>query len=123
MSKISFYKTYYVTNEKLKLSEGVPGHQVIVTKLSKNRKRAKVKTLTSLESTSKPGTKRKFKNTKRDLVDDLYEGRIIVIPNKDLNSPKLTGVFTKGIWINVKDLHRNKYQAKISKRYKKVIEK
>ena len=104
MSKISLNQAYYVSNKKLKLSDNVPGHQVLVTKISKNKKKVKVKTLTSLESPSKPGEKRKFKSTKRDLVEDLHEGRIIVIPKKDLNTPKLTGIFTKGIWINAKDL-------------------
>lgn len=123
MSKISLNQAYYVSNKKLKLSDNVPGHQVLVTKISKNKKKVKVKTLTSLESPSKPGEKRKFKSTKRDLVEDLHEGRIIVIPKKDLNTPKLTGIFTKGIWINAKDLQKNHHPTKISKRYKRIIEK
>lgn len=123
MRKINLNSAYYVSNEKLNLNDDVPGHQVIVTRLSRNRKKAEVKTLTSLESPSKPGEKRKFKSTKKDLVEDLHEGRIIVVPKKDLNTPKLTGIFTKGIWIDTKDLQENRYPTKISKRYKKLIKK
>ena len=121
MKKISFNKTYFVSNKDLKLDDGAPGHQVVVVKISKNKKRVKVKTITSIESSSKLGEKRKFKNTKKDLVSSMYDGTIIVIPNKYLNTPKLSGIYTKGIWISRCKLKDNKYNARLSKKYRDII--
>ena len=60
MKRISFNKTYYVSNKDLKLDDGVPGHEVIVVRISKDKRRVKVKTITSVESPSKPGEKKKI---------------------------------------------------------------
>ena len=121
MKKISFSKTYYVSNKDLNLGDEAPGHQVIVVKLSKDKKRAKVKTITSLESPTKNGEKRKFKSSKRDLVSDLYNGVIIAIPKKYLDTPKLSGVFTKGIWVKRDKLKPNKYNTKVPRIVRKLI--
>lgn len=121
MKRISFNKTYYVSNKDLKLDDGVPGHEVIVVRISKDKRRVKVKTITSVESPSKPGEKRKFKSTKRDLVSDLYNGTIILIPKKYLNTPKLSGVYTRGIWISRSKLKENKYKTKLSKKYRDIV--
>lgn len=40
-----------------------------------------------------------------------------------LSCHKLAGLFTKVIWINAKDLQINRHPTKISKRYKRIIEK
>lgn len=121
MEKIKLYKVYYLSNEDLGLDDSVPGHEVVTIKWNKNHSKVKVKTITSLESPSKPGEKRKFKSTKRDLVKEIYDGIIIVIPNQDLNTPKLSGVYTKGIWVDKEKLQKNKYDTKFPKRYKKII--
>ena len=121
MKNIDLYKTYYVDNCDLMLGDTAPGHEVIIVKISKNKKRVKVKTITSLESPSNHNEKRKFKNTKRDLVQELYDGKIIVIPNKYLNMPKLSGIYTKGIWISINKLKENKYNTRFPKEYLKII--
>ena len=121
IKRLSFNKTYYVANKDLGLDDGVPGHEVIIVKISKDRTKVKVKTITSIERPNKEGEKRKFKNTKRDLVSDLHSGLIIVVPHKYLNTPKLSGVYTKGIWIKIDKLKPNKYGTKLSKKYREII--
>lgn len=121
MEKIKLYKVYYVFNKDLGLDDKVLGHEVLVVKKSKDGKRVKVKTITSLESASKKGEKRKLKNTKKDLISLLYNGEIIVIPNKYLNTPKLSGIYIKGIWVETKKLIKSKYDTKISRKYLTII--
>lgn len=118
---VKINKVYYVSNRDLGLDGSVPGHQVIVVRKSKKRKMVKVKTITSLESPSKSGEKRKLKSSKNDLIKLFYDGDIIVIPNKYLNTPKLSGVYTKGIWVPEKCLQEVKYPTKISKKYLSII--
>ena len=97
--RVRVNKVYYVANIDLKLDYKVPGHDVLVVKESKDKKRVKVKTITSLESASKQGDKRKIKSSKKDLIQMIHDGEIIVIPKKYLNTPRLSGVYTKGIWL------------------------
>lgn len=118
---VKINKIYYVSNSDLGLDGSVPGHQVIVVRKSKKRKMVKIKTITSLESPSKNGEKRKLKSSKLDLIKLFYDGEIIVIPNKYLNTPKLSGVYTKGIWIPESCLKENKFSTKISKKYLRII--
>ena len=121
MGKIKLYKCYYARNVDLGLNDGTPGHEVLTIKWNKSKTKVLVKTITSLEGNTKEGEKRIFKNSKKDLIGDIYNGRIIVIPNKDLNTPKLSGVYTKGIWIKVDKLLSNKYNTKFPVRFKKII--
>ena len=96
-------------------------HDVFVVSKATKEGFVKVKTITSIESPSKLGEKRKFKNTKKDLVSSMYDGTIIVIPNKYLNTPKLSGIYTKGIWISRCKLKDNKYNTRLSKKYRDII--
>ena len=119
--KLQLYKVYYVKNKDLGFEDSVPGHEIILVKRSKNKSRVKVKTITSIEGNHKPGQKRRLKNSNKDIIELVYEGEIIVIPKKDLNTPKLSGVFKKGIWIESNKLMESKYDTRISKRYIKII--
>ena len=118
---IKLYKVYYVKNQDLGLSNETLGHEVLTVKWSKDRKRIKVKTITSIEWNRRVGQKRKFKSTNKDIIQLIHDGEIIVIPQKYLNTPKLSGVFTKGIWVDKDKLMETKYDTKVSAKYFDII--
>ena len=118
---IKLYKVYYAKNIDLGLSNETFGHEVITIKWSRNHKKIKVKTITSLEGNSKSGEKRRFKSSNKDIVKLIHDGDIIVLPKKYLNTPKLSGVYTKGIWIDKDKLMETKYDTKISKKCFAII--
>lgn len=111
---IKLHKVYYVKNEDLGLENETFGHEVITVKWSKDHKRIKVKTITSIEANRKSGEKRKFKTTGKDIVQLIHDGNIIVLPKKYLNTPKLSGIYTKGIWVDKRKLIETKYNTKVS---------
>ena len=118
---IKLYKVYYAKNEDLGLANETFGHEVITIKWSNDHKRIKVKTITSIEGNSKTGEKRRFKSSGKDIVQLIHDGDIIVLPKKYLNTPKLSGVYTKGIWIDKNKLIETKYDTKVSKKCFEII--
>lgn len=112
---------YYAKNDDLKLDTKVSGHEVLITRVSHDGKRAYVKTITSLEGPSETGKKRSFKSSNKDLIKDLHDGKIIVIPKTHLKTPKLSGVYMKGIWVDINKLQKSRWKTKFPKAYRKII--
>lgn len=113
---------YSVSNKDLKIRDKKGNlmngeHDVfVVTKASKEGF-VKVKTITSLENVKKDGT-REFHNS---ALQDVKSGRIIPIPDKQINSQKLSGVSKKGIWIHKSKLFKKNRNFKFPKKYKSII--
>ena len=118
---IKLFKVYFVKNEDLGLCNESFGHEVLTVKWSKDRKRIKVKTITSIEGNAKNGERRRLKSSKKDIIQLIHDGEIIVIPRRYLNTPKLSGIFTRGIWIDKNKLIEDKYNTRVSSKYYEII--
>ena len=92
-------------------------HSVFVIKKSKDKKRVKVKTVTSLENISIDGVR----SFHRSALDSVRRGEIIVIPNNVLKTNKLSGIHRRGIWISIDALYKSKYPFKFPKEYEAII--
>ena len=83
-STIRLHGCYYVTNVDLGIDSFNGGHDVFVIKFSKDRKRVKVKTVTSLERRNLENGIRVFKHNKRDnnYLEAIHNGEIVVMSKK-----------------------------------------
>ena len=121
--KINKNKTYYVKNSDLGLDTKVPGHEVLISKISRDKKRVYVQTITSLEGQpSKDGT-RSLKSSRKNIIEEIHNGDIIVIPKEYLKTPKLSGVYKQGIWVDIDKLQPSKFNTQYPKIYRKILNK
>lgn len=121
--KVVLHGSYYVTDKDLGIDSEVGGHDVFVIRFNKKRNRVKVKTVTSVERNGLENGQRVFKKNKKHInyVDAIHSGRIIVMPKRDLNTDKLSGINNRGIWINKNKLKKSKYNLKYPRRYHLLI--
>ena len=63
-------------------------------------------------------SQRVFKKNKKHInyPEAIYNGEIIVMPKKDLNTQRLSGVNNKGTWIYKSKLLESKYKVKYPKK-------
>ncbi|MBR2506654.1 MAG: hypothetical protein IKB70_07035 [Bacilli bacterium] len=113
---------YSASNKDLKIKDraGKPmkgEHDVFVVSKSSKKGYVKVKTITSLENVKKDGTS-EFHNS---ALSDVKSGKIIPIPDKQINSQKLSGIYKKGIWIHKSKLFKSNRNFKFPKKYKSLI--
>lgn len=106
--RIVFHGCYSAKNEDLgirdkngSLMKGM--HDVFVVSKCTKDGFVMVKTVTSLENVKKDGSS----SFHESALNDIKKGRIIPIPLKTLNSKKLSGVNTKGIWIHKSKLWKS----------------
>ena len=123
--KIVKHGCYFVKDKDLRINFETFGHDVFLIKFSKDRKKVKVKTITSIERNGLENGQRMFKKNKKHVnyPEAIYNGEIIVMSKKDLNTPRLSGVNNKGIWISRNKLLESKYKVKYPIRYNDIIEK
>ena len=123
VNKVRLHGCYYVTDVDLGIDSEVGGHDVFVIKFSKDRKRVKVKTVTSIERNGLENGQRVFKKNKKHInyPEAIHNGLIIVIPKTDLQTERLSGINNKGIWVNKCKLLKSKYTLKYPKRYHSII--
>ena len=97
-------------------------HDVIVVSVNKRSNKCKVKTITSLERPFvKNGvTKQVFINNK---LDDVRNGKITVIPIKDINTYHLSGVNNDVLTIKTNKMYFSATGTKFPRRYKHIINK
>lgn len=119
--RINRNKAYYVKNSDLGLDAKVPGHEVLISRFSKDRKKVYVQTITSLESQPSKSGIRSFKSSKKDLVKELHDGNIIIIPKQYIKTPKLSGVYKRGIWVDVNKLQPSKFKTPYPKPYRRIL--
>lgn len=124
-----FYLRYAIKNKiyradarDLGLDNTIKPHDVIVISVNKRSNKCKVKTITSLEKTIvKNGvSKQVFINNK---LDDVRDGKIIVIPQKDINTHHLSGVNNKLLTIKTNKMYFTGSGVKFPRRYKHIINK
>ena len=120
---IRLHGCYFVLDKDLKIDTDTFGHDVFVVKISKNKKMVKVKTVTSIERNAEENGVRVFKKNKKNnnYVEKLFSGEIIVIPKKYLNTTRLSGIVTKGIWIQKNKLKKSKFNLKWPKPFEHII--
>lgn len=95
-----------------KLMEG--SHDVFVVSKASRKGFVKVKTITSLEN----------KNTgtiQYNSLLNIKNGRIVAIPDKELNSDRLSGVHRKPVWIHKSKLFKSKFGFKYPRKYNSLI--
>ncbi len=92
-------------------------HDVFVVSKENKYGFVKVKTITSLENIQKDGNST-FHNS---ALKQVKSGEIIPIPDKEINSRKLSGINTKGIWIHKSKLFGPNNNFIFPKRYKHII--
>lgn len=121
--KIVLHGCYFVKDKDLKIATETFGHDVFVVKISKNKKKVKVKTITSIEKWKPENGQRVFKKNKKhtNYVESIHNGEIIVISKKDLRTERLSGVYNKGIWVNKNKLYKSKFSVKYPRRYNHII--
>ena len=121
--KIKMHGTYFVRDKDLKIDTETFGHDVFVVKFSKDKKKVKVKTITSIEKNNLENGQRVFKKNKKNInyPQAIHDGQIIVMPKQDLNTSRLSGVNNKGIWINKNKLRKSKFNIKYPKRFNNII--
>ena len=121
--KVVKHGCYFAKDKDLGIDSETFGHDIFVIKFSKDRKRVKVKTITSIERNGLENSQRVFKKNKKHInyPEAIYNGEIIVMPKKDLNTQRLSGVNNKGIWISKSKLLESKYKVKYPTRYDKII--
>ena len=120
---VRLHGCYYVKDIDLGLETETFGHDVFVVRFSKNKKRVKVKTITSIERNGTENGNRVFKKNKKSInyVELIHKGDIIVIPKNDMNTERLSGIYNKGIWVDKSKLMTSKYNIKYPKRYDNII--
>ena len=121
--RVLLHGSYYATDKDLGINSEVGGHDVFVIKFNKKRDRVKVKTVTSIERNSLENGQRVFKKNKKNTnyPDLIHSGRIIVMPKRDLNTDRLSGINNKGIWISKNKLMKSKFKLKYPKRFHQII--
>lgn len=121
--RVVLHGSYYATDKDLGIESEVGGHDVFVIKFNKKRNRVKVKTVTSIERKDLENGQRVFKKNKKNFnyPDAIHKGQIIVMPKRDLNTSRLSGVNNKGIWINKNKLMVSKFNLKYPKRFHGII--
>ncbi len=121
--RVRLHGCYYVTDKDLKIHSEVGGHDVFVVKFSKDHKRVKVKTITSIEKNTLENGNRVFKKNKKHInyPEAIHKGQIVVMSKRDLNTARLSGINNKGIWISKNRLMNSKYKLKYPKRYHGII--
>lgn len=113
------YKIFKANDKDLHLGDEKASHNVIVVAYNKRSKNCWVKTITSLDK--KIGDdKYAFKNKK---LPSVRKGEIIVIPNDDMKSDVLTGIYTNPIKIKFSKLYKTDSKMIIPRRYKHLIKK
>ena len=112
VSSIKKYNVYRADPNDMGISNTNSSHDVIVVGINKRSKNAKVKTITSLEKSNV------FDNTKLKYVAD---GTITVIPNKDLGTRHLSGVYNKVNTIKINKLYTSTTGTKFPHRYKNIV--
>ncbi len=90
-------------------------HDVFVTSNVAKNGFVIVKTITSLENNKTGG----FHNT---ALADVKKGLIIPIPDKEINSKKLSGIVKKGIKIHKSKLYKQNHNFKYPKKYESLID-
>ena len=117
-------KIYRASADDLGLTNTRKPHDVIVVSVNKRSKKCKVKTITSLEyniNQYNGGPERfVFINNK---LDDVRNGKITVIPKKDINTNHLSGVNNKIITIKTNRMYLSTTGTKFPRRYKHLINK
>lgn len=115
-------KIYRADAADLGLTNTNKPHDVIVISVNKRSNKCKVKTITSLErSILKDGRKKQvFKNEK---LDDVRNGRIIVIPKNQINTRVLSGVNNDILTIKVDKMYFSGSGTKFPRKYKQLINK
>lgn len=121
--KIVKHGCYFLKDKDLRINSETFGHDVFLIKFSKDRKKVKVKTITSIERNGLENGQRVFKKNKKHVnyPEAIYNGEIIVMSKKDLNTPRLSGVNNKGIWISRNKLLESKYKVKYPIIYNDII--
>lgn len=117
-----FYLKYAIKNrvyradaKDLCLKNTNKPHDIIVISINKRSNKCKVKTIV------KNGvSKQVFINNK---LDDVRDGKIIVIPKKDINTNHLSGVNKKVLTIKTNKMYLNTKGVKFPRRYKYIINK
>lgn len=117
-----FYLKYAIKNrvyradaKDLCLKNTNKPHDIIVISINKRSNKCKVKTIV------KNGvSKQVFINNK---LDDVRDGKIIVIPKKDINTNHLSGVNNKVLTIKTNKMYLNTKGVKFPRRYKYIINK
>ncbi|MBQ6921336.1 MAG: hypothetical protein IJQ72_05545 [Bacilli bacterium] len=120
--RIIKYGCYSASNKDLKIKDREGNlmngeHDVFVVTKSSNKGFVKVKTITSLENIRKDGTHHFHESA----LEDVKSGKIIPIPNNQINSKKLSGINRKGIWIKKSKLFVQNNKFKFPKKYKNII--
>ena len=114
-------KIYRADAHDLGLTNTTKPHDVIVVAVNKRKRTCKVKTITSLEKTiiDKYGNRKKtFMNHK---LDDVRDGKILVIPKKEINTHHLSGVHNDVITIKMNKLYLSTTGTKFPRRFKNLI--
>lgn len=121
--RVRIHGCYYVEDQDLGIDTGTYGHDVFVIAFSKDKKKVKVKTITSIERKGKENGLRVFKKNKKNnnYVEQIYDGEVVVMSKRDLCTDRLSGVNNNGIWISKKKLYKSKYNLKYPKRYEQII--
>lgn len=109
---------YQVKNTILGFGKPDGQHDVIVLSINKKRKKAKIKTITSLER--RKNSKYYFKNGKLDWVRN---GMVIVIPKTQLKSKYLSGIHHNSVIVPLSELYYKEENDKtrFPARYRKLI--
>ena len=120
---VRLHGCYFVKDKDLGIVTETFGHDVFVIRISKNKKRVKVKTITSIEKNGLENGQRVFKKNKKHInyLEAIHNGTIIVMPKTDLQTERLSGVNNNGIWISVNKLLKSKYSLKYPNRYNGII--
>ena len=94
-------------------------HNVFVIAISKDKKKVKVKTVTSLEHDKGDGT-RVFH---AGALDGVRNGEIIPIPASSIGTDRLEGINARGVWVSVSKLRKPTLNLKYPKSHSELIEK
>ncbi|MCR5461858.1 MAG: hypothetical protein K6E87_02205 [bacterium] len=117
MRKIYKLKDYHWNKD----AEGTKRfHLVIVSAYNKRSKNCWVRTITSLDKFNKKTNKYEFVN---DKIDEVRSGEIIVVPNKDVNSDILTGIYRRPIKVKFRNLEATDKKLIYPKKYHNIIKK
>lgn len=115
---------YQVADKDLKINGNNPNsqHNIIITSIDKKHKTARVKTITSLESTTiiNGHRQRVFKNRK---LADVRNGNILPIPKRQLRSKHYSGInhSTKIVSLNKIHYKQPNDRTIFPKRYNDLI--
>lgn len=114
-------KIYRADAQDLGLINTNKPHDVIVVSVNKRRKSCRVKTITSLEQTVTDRNGNSFQAFKTYKLNDVRNGKIIVIPIKDINTHHLSGVHNDAKTIKINKLYLSTSGTKFPRRYRNII--